>query len=238
MRGPPNKRCVVEEEPHFFCLCAISPIYCCHHVVEVSYVKYSAWRLYFMCVQMLWSGLSGNSASLCERMLGAASFRGFLPASLQLHWPSTALPVSCRRRRGKSQSRKQTRTRGRRRSHRFFDGVAKRRQRKGCLSVWADLFMSTWGCVWVFNVVFSLEPSTPVCCGELRRWSHGSYTLLHDGDAVHAEFGLDLVLPFGCTGPHTHTHTHGQNCYGLLRIFLSFFHRLAVRVWRLHMLRC
>ncbi|KAM3626267.1 uncharacterized protein V6R79_026041 [Siganus canaliculatus] len=40
------------------------------------------------------------------------------------------------------------------------------------------------------------EPSTPVCCGELRRWSHGGYTLLHDGEAARAEYALDLVLPF------------------------------------------
>uniref|UniRef100_A0A8D3D980 Prolyl 3-hydroxylase OGFOD1 n=1 Tax=Scophthalmus maximus TaxID=52904 RepID=A0A8D3D980_SCOMX len=40
--------------------------------------------------------------------------------------------------------------------------------------------------------------STPVCCGELRRWSHGGYTLLHDGEAARAEYALDLVLPFGC----------------------------------------
>ncbi|XP_034738717.1 prolyl 3-hydroxylase OGFOD1 isoform X2 [Etheostoma cragini] len=40
------------------------------------------------------------------------------------------------------------------------------------------------------------EPSTPVCCGELRRWSHGSYTLLHDTEAARAEYALDLVLPF------------------------------------------
>ncbi|XP_061566613.1 prolyl 3-hydroxylase OGFOD1 [Cololabis saira] len=43
------------------------------------------------------------------------------------------------------------------------------------------------------------ELSTPVCCGEVRRWSHGSYTLLHDGEAASAEYALDLVLPFGCT---------------------------------------
>lgn len=42
------------------------------------------------------------------------------------------------------------------------------------------------------------ELSTPVCCGELRRWSHGGYTLLHDGEAARAEYALDLVLPFGC----------------------------------------
>ncbi|XP_045888577.1 prolyl 3-hydroxylase OGFOD1 isoform X1 [Micropterus dolomieu] len=40
--------------------------------------------------------------------------------------------------------------------------------------------------------------STPVCCGELRRWSHGGYTLLHDAEAAQAEYALDLVLPFGC----------------------------------------
>ncbi|XP_005741719.1 prolyl 3-hydroxylase OGFOD1 isoform X1 [Pundamilia nyererei] len=44
------------------------------------------------------------------------------------------------------------------------------------------------------------EPSTPLCCGEVRRWSHGGYTLLHDGEAARAEYALDLVLPFGCAG--------------------------------------
>ncbi|XP_044050923.1 prolyl 3-hydroxylase OGFOD1 [Siniperca chuatsi] len=42
------------------------------------------------------------------------------------------------------------------------------------------------------------ELSTPVCHGELRRWSHGGYTLLHDTEAARAEYALDLVLPFGC----------------------------------------
>ncbi|XP_058485895.1 prolyl 3-hydroxylase OGFOD1 [Solea solea] len=42
------------------------------------------------------------------------------------------------------------------------------------------------------------ELSSPLCCGELRRWSHGSYTLLHDAEAARAEFALDLLLPFGC----------------------------------------
>ncbi|XP_065809063.1 prolyl 3-hydroxylase OGFOD1 [Labrus bergylta] len=42
------------------------------------------------------------------------------------------------------------------------------------------------------------ELSTPVCSAELRRWSHGSYTLLHDGEAARAEYALDLILPFGC----------------------------------------
>lgn len=66
-----------------------------------------------------------------------------------------------------------------------------------------------------FDFVFSSELSTPVCCSELRRWSHGSYTLLHDGEAVRAEYALDLLLPFGCTGEHTQTrtHTHSKNLY-------------------------
>uniref|UniRef100_A0A4W5M764 Prolyl 3-hydroxylase OGFOD1 n=1 Tax=Hucho hucho TaxID=62062 RepID=A0A4W5M764_9TELE len=42
------------------------------------------------------------------------------------------------------------------------------------------------------------EPSTPVCVGELRRWAHGGYTLLHDGDASRAEYALDLLLPLSC----------------------------------------
>uniref|UniRef100_A0A669D5T3 Prolyl 3-hydroxylase OGFOD1 n=1 Tax=Oreochromis niloticus TaxID=8128 RepID=A0A669D5T3_ORENI len=45
-----------------------------------------------------------------------------------------------------------------------------------------------------------VQPSTPLCCGEVRRWSRGGYTLLHDGEAARAEYALDLVLPFGCTG--------------------------------------
>uniref|UniRef100_A0A6Q2YU18 Prolyl 3-hydroxylase OGFOD1 n=1 Tax=Esox lucius TaxID=8010 RepID=A0A6Q2YU18_ESOLU len=40
---------------------------------------------------------------------------------------------------------------------------------------------------------------TPVCVGELRRWTHGGYTLLHDGDASRAEYALDLLLPLGCS---------------------------------------
>lgn len=36
-----------------------------------------------------------------------------------------------------------------------------------------------------------LEQSTPKCSGELRRWSDGSYTLLHDGEAARAEYALD-----------------------------------------------
>uniref|UniRef100_A0A1A7XPX2 Prolyl 3-hydroxylase OGFOD1 n=1 Tax=Iconisemion striatum TaxID=60296 RepID=A0A1A7XPX2_9TELE len=55
------------------------------------------------------------------------------------------------------------------------------------------------------------EPSTPVCCGEVRRWSHGSYTLLHDGDAARAEYALDLTLPFGCTD--WQSEFGGYTCY-------------------------
>ncbi|KAM9410289.1 prolyl 3-hydroxylase OGFOD1 [Pholidichthys leucotaenia] len=44
------------------------------------------------------------------------------------------------------------------------------------------------------------ELSTPVCSGEVRQWSHGGYTLLHDEEAAQAEYALDLVLNFGCTG--------------------------------------
>lgn len=50
------------------------------------------------------------------------------------------------------------------------------------------------------TLTYTLELSTPVCSGEVRRWSHGAYTLLHDGEAAQAEFALDLVLPFGCAG--------------------------------------
>ncbi|KAI4872983.1 hypothetical protein NFI96_023671 [Prochilodus magdalenae] len=41
------------------------------------------------------------------------------------------------------------------------------------------------------------EKGPPVCFGELRRWSHGNYTLLHD--SVKREFALDLLLYLGCT---------------------------------------
>ncbi|XP_077374713.1 prolyl 3-hydroxylase OGFOD1 isoform X2 [Festucalex cinctus] len=55
------------------------------------------------------------------------------------------------------------------------------------------------------------EPSTPKCCGELRRWSHGSYTLLHDGEAARAEYALDLILPFSCAG--WQSEFGGFSCY-------------------------
>lgn len=61
-------------------------------------------------------------------------------------------------------------------------------------------------CVNVLTCVCSVELSTPVCCGELRRWSHGCYTLLHDGEAARAEYALDLVLPFGCAGESIYKH--------------------------------
>lgn len=68
-------------------------------------------------------------------------------------------------------------------------------------------------CVCVLTFICSLEPSTPVCCGELRRWSHGGYTLLHDGEAAQAEYALDLVLPFCCAGESSHMQTqkHTEN---------------------------
>lgn len=39
---------------------------------------------------------------------------------------------------------------------------------------------------------------TPVCAGELRRWTHGHYTLVHDSQAT--EFALDLLFFCGCEG--------------------------------------
>ncbi|XP_034417964.1 prolyl 3-hydroxylase OGFOD1 [Cyclopterus lumpus] len=55
------------------------------------------------------------------------------------------------------------------------------------------------------------ELSTPVCCGELRRWSHGGYTLLHDAEASRAEYALDLVLPF--CGADWQSEFGGFTCY-------------------------
>uniref|UniRef100_A0AAQ5Z1A3 Prolyl 3-hydroxylase OGFOD1 n=1 Tax=Amphiprion ocellaris TaxID=80972 RepID=A0AAQ5Z1A3_AMPOC len=52
---------------------------------------------------------------------------------------------------------------------------------------------------------------TPVCCGEVRRWSHGGYTLLHDGEAARAEYALDLILPFGCAD--WQSEFGGYTCY-------------------------
>ncbi|XP_010743447.3 prolyl 3-hydroxylase OGFOD1 [Larimichthys crocea] len=55
------------------------------------------------------------------------------------------------------------------------------------------------------------ELSTPVCCGELRRWCHGGYTLLHDAEAARAEYALDLVLPF--CGADWQSEFGGFTCY-------------------------
>ncbi|KAJ8271897.1 hypothetical protein COCON_G00107560 [Conger conger] len=44
----------------------------------------------------------------------------------------------------------------------------------------------------------SREDSTPVCRGEVRRWGHGDYTLVHDTDLDNTEFALDLLLHCGC----------------------------------------
>ncbi|XP_031470764.1 prolyl 3-hydroxylase OGFOD1 [Phasianus colchicus] len=40
--------------------------------------------------------------------------------------------------------------------------------------------------------------STPMCAGELRRWTNGHYTLVHDNQAT--EFVLDLLFYCGCEG--------------------------------------
>ncbi|XP_022072467.1 prolyl 3-hydroxylase OGFOD1 [Acanthochromis polyacanthus] len=61
------------------------------------------------------------------------------------------------------------------------------------------------------NATKQKELSTPVCCGEVRRWSHGGYTLLYDGEAARAEYALDLVLPFGCTD--WQSEFGGYTCY-------------------------
>ncbi|XP_063293375.1 prolyl 3-hydroxylase OGFOD1 [Pelobates fuscus] len=38
----------------------------------------------------------------------------------------------------------------------------------------------------------------PLCSGELRHWTHGHYTLIHDHDPERHEFALDLLLFCGC----------------------------------------
>jgi len=40
----------------------------------------------------------------------------------------------------------------------------------------------------------------PCCSFELRHWSHGSYTLVHDTDPGLHEFALDAMLFFACDG--------------------------------------
>lgn len=42
--------------------------------------------------------------------------------------------------------------------------------------------------------------SNPTCCSELRHWSHGCYTLIHDTDPGLAEFALDAMFFLDCDG--------------------------------------
>ena len=42
--------------------------------------------------------------------------------------------------------------------------------------------------------------SNPCSTCEIRHWSHGSYTLMHDSDPGLHEFALDVMLFFGCDG--------------------------------------
>lgn len=48
------------------------------------------------------------------------------------------------------------------------------------------------------NVNMYILAGPPTCVGELRRWAHGDYTLLHD--SVKREYALDLQLHVGCAG--------------------------------------
>ena len=34
---------------------------------------------------------------------------------------------------------------------------------------------------------------SPACRSEVRKWTHGSYTLVHDTDADGSEFALDAI---------------------------------------------
>lgn len=76
-------------------------------------------------------------------------------------------------------------------------------ERKVCIAVTAFIQPPPLLLFVCFDLCVFSEPSTPLCCGEVRRWSHGGYTLLHDGEAARAEYALDLVLPFGCAGEFT-----------------------------------
>ena len=42
----------------------------------------------------------------------------------------------------------------------------------------------------------------PRCHGEIRRWQHGSYTLVHDTDSEGFEFALDCMLFCSCKGEY------------------------------------
>lgn len=53
-----------------------------------------------------------------------------------------------------------------------------------------------WG-----NLLPPIGSSTPMCAGELRRWTKGHYTLVHDNQAT--EFALDLLFYCGCEGKQT-----------------------------------
>jgi hypothetical protein len=44
------------------------------------------------------------------------------------------------------------------------------------------------------------SPGNPRCRGEIRRWRHGSYTLVHDTDPERAQYALDAMLYCGCEG--------------------------------------
>ncbi|KXJ15956.1 Prolyl 3-hydroxylase OGFOD1 [Exaiptasia diaphana] len=44
------------------------------------------------------------------------------------------------------------------------------------------------------------SPVNPRCRSEIRRWRHGSYTLVHDTDPEKAEYALDAMLFCGCEG--------------------------------------
>ncbi len=57
--------------------------------------------------------------------------------------------------------------------------------------------------IWVFSMVFVVfpdKPSTARCRSEVRKLTHGSYTLAHDTDQQGSEFALDAMLFCACKG--------------------------------------
>ena len=101
---------------------------------------------------MLWSGFSGQPASVCECVLGAAALGDVLPASLQLYGPSLTLLVSCwwwgwkQRERGGAA--------GRSRSSRIFNYIirCKHKHRERFVQVWAVFSFSFF--IYFFVLVY------------------------------------------------------------------------------------
>lgn len=60
-------------------------------------------------------------------------------------------------------------------------------------------------CLYTQETTEKTKECNPRCYGDIRHWTHGCYTLVHDTRAEGVEYALDAMLTFGGEGEKRQT---------------------------------